>query len=314
MSDILKKRQDAKLNKDEILYGALFSYGKYGKQSPYTNRLTTDELNVLKAEDLVSIIRKTTSYQHHILYYGNESPDRLLESLNLVHITPQSLTPVPQLVDFKTQDGNTNVYVVDYDMKQAEIIMIAKDGLFEKSNKPVVRLFNEYFGGGMSSVLFQEMRESKALAYSVYSSYQTPGKLKDNNFVFSYIGTQADKLPEAMSGMMELIKKMPESENNFNACKQSIIQGIRSERITKAGILFNYESAKKLGLDYDIRKDIYQKVPNMTMEEIKSFEEKHVRDKQYTTLIVGKKEGLDAKVLEKYGKVTYLTLEDIFGY
>ena len=166
----------------------------------------------------------------------------------------------------------------------------------------------------MSSVLFQEMRESKALAYSVYSSYQTPGKLKDNNFVFSYIGTQADKLPEAMSGMMELIKKMPESENNLNACKQSIIQGIRSERITKAGILFNYESAKKLGLDYDIRKDIYQKVPNMTMVEIKSFEEQHVRDKQYTTLIVGKKEGLDAKVLEKYGKVTYLTLEDIFGY
>ena len=314
IADILKKRADAKLSKDEILYGALFPYGKYGKNSPYRNILAQAELNALQPAELIGLLKNLTSFEHHILYYGSNSDKELVSILKTVHQTPEKLLPVPPAVKYRAAEENNNVYVVDYDMKQAEIIMISKDGMFDKANKPVVSLFNEYFGGGMSSVVFQEMRESKALAYSVYSAYQTPKKIEDNNFVFSYIGTQADKLPEAMSGMVELINKMPESENNFKACKEEIIQSIRSERITKAAILFNYEAAKKLGLDYDIRKDVFEKVPKMTLNDIKVFEAAHVKDKKYTTLVLGKKDGLDIKTLGMYGKVSYLSLEDIFGY
>lgn len=175
-------------------------------------------------------------------------------------------------------------------------------------------MFNEYFGGGMSSIVFQEIRESKALAYSVRSTYATaPDKFK-SNFVYSYVGTQADKLPEAMNGMFELINNMPEAQNNFIAAKESILQGIRTERITKAGILFNYINAQKLGLDYDIRKDIFAKVPTLTFAEIKSFEEKHVKAQKYTIVVIGKKDVLDLKTLEKYGKITFVTSEEIFGY
>ena len=107
---------------------------------------------------------------------------------------------------------------------------------------------------------------------------------------------------------------MPESENNFSACKEAVIKGIRSERITKANILFNYEHAKYLGLNEDVRKDVFSKVPAMTIGEIKAFEVEHIKNKQYTTLVLGKKESLDIKTLEKYGKVTFLSLSDIFGY
>ena len=314
ISDILKKREDAKLSKDEILWSGLYNYGIYGKLSPHTNILSADELKKLNSNELISIINKITSYEHHILYYGNDSEAALAKTLNQLHKVPAKLTPVPAPVDFKRPDANTNVYVVDYDMKQAEIIQLSKDGLYEKADAPAARMFNTYFGGGMSSVVFQEMRESKALAYSVYSGYSTPRKKNEYNYVFSYIGTQADKLPEAMKGMAELINKMPESENNFKACKEEILQGIRSERITKAAILFNYEGAKRVGLDYDIRRDIFKQVPTMTIADVKAFEDKHVKGKQFTTLVLGKKDGLDMKTLESYGKVTYLSLEDIFGY
>ena len=314
VSDLLKKRDDTKLNKSEILYGGLYAYGKYGKTSPYTNILSSDELKNLKSADLISLINNVTSYQHRILYYGSNTPTELSAMLNNLHKVPATIKPIPAPVKFTETDANTNVYVIDYDMKQAEVILLAKDGQYNKDNASIARIFNEYFGGGMSSVVFQEMRESKALAYSVYSSYSSARKKEDYNYVFSYIGTQADKLPEAMAGMMELINNMPESENNFKASKEAIIQGIRSERITKSGILFNYENAQKLGLDYDIRKDIFKNVPNMTITDIKSFEQTHLKDKKYTVLVVGKKESLDMKTLEKYGKVTFLTLQDIFGY
>lgn len=314
ISDNIKKRADAKLNKNEILFGALSSYGKYGKISPYTNILSNAELNALNSKDLISVIKEITSYDHHILYYGSNTLGEVTSMLNKLHHTPEKLIPSPMPVKFQELDANNNVYVVDYDMKQAEIIILAKDGKYNKDNISTIRLFNEYFGGGMSSVVFQEMRESKALAYSVFSRYRTPSKKTDPNYVFSYIGTQADKLPEAMAGMMELINNMPISDNNFKSAKEAIIQGIRTERITKAGILFNYENAKKLGLDYDIRKDVFNQVPSMTFDNIKTFEEQHLKNKQYTVLVLGKKESLDIKTLEKYGKINYLTLEEIFGY
>ncbi len=313
-SDILKKRADAKLNKGEILFGGLYSYGKYGKYSPYTNILSGEELKNLNSAELISIIKEVTSYQHRILYYGNNKLPEVTAMLNKLHKTPEKLKAVPLPVKFQELEANTDVYVVDYDMKQAEVILLSKDGIYNKENASISRLFNEYFGGGMSSVVFQEMRESKALAYSVYANYSTARKKTENNYVFSYIGTQADKLPEAMAGMMELINKMPESENNFKASKEAIIQGIRSERITKSNILFNYENAQKLGLTYDIRMDIFKNVPNLSMTSMKIFEQDHLKNKQYTVLVIGKKESLDLKTLEKYGKVTFLSLPDIFGY
>lgn len=314
ISDNLKKRSDAKLDKGEILFSALSSYGKYGKVSPYTNILSDDELKKLKPADLIAITGRITSYDHHILYYGSNSSEEVLSIINKYHNVPATLTPVPAPVKFQEMEANSNVYAVDYDMKQAEIIFLSKDGMYNKDNAPVVRLFNEYFGGGMSSVVFQELRESKALAYSVYSSYSTPSRLSLPNYCIAYIGSQADKLPEAMSGMMGLIKDMPESDNNFKAAQESILQSIRTERITRENILFSYESSKRLGLDYDIRRDIYTRVPKLTFADVKSFEEKHLKDKQYTILVLGKKDGLDLKTLQQYGKITFLSLTDIFGY
>lgn len=179
---------------------------------------------------------------------------------------------------------------------------------------PQASLFNEYFGGGMSSVVFQDMRESKALAYSVFASFRSPGKKEKAHYVLSFIGTQADKLPEAMKGMNDLLNTMPESENLFNAAKNAVIQKIRTERITKSGVLFSYERAKRLGLDYDLRKDIFEKVPAMKLEEVKAFHDKYFKDKNFNILVLGDKKKLNIATLQKYGQVKYLTLEDVFGY
>ena len=216
---------------------------------------------------------------------------------------------------FEEQATNeTKVYVVDYDMKQVEIVMLSKSVGYDKTQVPSVRMFNEYFGGSMNSIVFQEIRESKGLAYSAYAGYRQPSSLDHSNYIFSYIGTQIDKLPEAMKTMMAMINDMPESDKAFDASKQAILQKIRSERITKASVIFNYLASKKLGLDYDIRRDVYQKVPSMTFADMKAFQQKYLKDKNYSILVLGNKKDLDIPTLEKYGKVTFLKLEDVFGY
>ena len=175
-------------------------------------------------------------------------------------------------------------------------------------------MYNEYFGGGMSSVVFQDLRESKALAYSCYSTYRSPRDIKLPYYNFSYIGSQADKLPEALNGMNNLLNNMPKSENGFNAAKEAILQNIKTERINKADILFDYLNAKKFNLSSDIRQDIYEKVSSMTFESIKSFQDTEVKNKPSAVLVLGKKDLLDIKTLEKFGTIKYLTLKEIFGY
>jgi len=313
-SDILKKRADAKKDKNSILE-AMFSYAKYGSRSPLTSVLAEKELKLLKPEELTSLIKSITSYEHRILYYGSMSGNEVVSILDKNHIAPAALKPLPAEEKFEELATPANkIFAVDYDMTQVEILLVSKSEAYYKDLTSRIKLFNEYFGGSMSSIVFQELRESKALAYSVYSDYLEAKRIDKANYIESYIGAQADKLPEALEGLMGLMKSMPESNGNFLVAQKAVLENIRSSRITKTGILFNYEQAKKLGLDHDIRKDIYEDVQHMRMADVKRFHSEHIGDKNYTITVLGNKKLIDQKVLEKYGPVKWLSLEEIFGY
>jgi predicted Zn-dependent peptidase len=316
VSNILKQRSDNKLSKDEILWSAMYNFGEFGLKNPYTNILSEKELKSLKPEELVTMIKGLNSYQHYIMYYGTHSTADLSAMLNKYHKVPATLKPVPAEIKFEEQPApaENKVYVVDYDMKQVEILMLSQSEKFNKSNVSSRRIFNEYFGGGMNSVVFQELRESKALAYTAYSVYSSPSRPDRNHYVYFFIGTQNDKLPEAMKGMFDLINNMPESQKNFDASKEAIIQKIRTERITKENILFAYINAKKMGITYDLRKDVFEQVPNMKISDLLAFDQKYLKDKKFDILVIGKKNEIDTKTLEKYGKIEYLKLNEIFGY
>lgn len=313
IGDILKQRADAKLNK-KVIQRAMANYGMYGPTSSFTNILSETELKALKPGELIELVKSISTYQHRVLYYGPRNTDEIITVLNSLHKTPAQLKPLPIETKFVEQATGRTVYIVDYDMKQAEITLMSKSNKYNKEEIPVIELFNGYFGGGMSSIVFQEMRESKALAYSVYATYRQPSNPEKSNYVYAYIGTQADKLPEAMKGMIELMNNMPEAEITFTSTKESIIQNLRTQRTTKSDILFNYEYAKKMGHEHDINKDVFAKVPSMTFADIKAFQEKNFKNKDFTVLVLGKKDGLDNETLKKYGEIKYLTLEDIFGY
>lgn len=315
VSDILKKRSDAKQQKGTILQKMMVNYAKFGATNPATNILSEDELNKLQPAQIAELIKSLMTYQHKILYYGPKLIGDVKEVLNKVHTVPASgLKPVPAEANFTNQTFNNTVYVVDYDMKQAEIVILTEGEKYDPINVPLINMYNEYFGGGMSSVVFQDLRESKALAYSCYSIYRAPKTPKLPFYNFSYIGSQADKLPEALAGMTSLLNNVPKSDIAFGAAKESILQGIKTERITKAEILFDYLNAEKFGLKTDIRKDVFSKVASMTFEDVKKFQDEKIKNKPTSILVLGKKDLLDMKTLEKYGTVKYLTLKDVFGY
>ncbi len=315
VADILKKRSDDKLSKQTILWSALTNYGIYGDKSSFTNILSESELKSIDPEQLLTVIRELNSYPHRVMYYGTHQVPDLKKVVLKYHQLPKVMKTIPQETKFVEQENSQNkVYVVDYDMKQVEILCLSTSDKYDKTAIPAIRIFNEYFGGSMASIVFQELREARALAYSAYAGYRGPTRPDRRNYIFAYIGTQNDKLPEAMKSMMSLFNSMPESPKSFQEAKDAVINKIRTERITKTNILFNYESARRFGLTYDIRKDVYEKVPAMQFTDLKTFEEQRMKNKNFNIMVLGKKDELDIKELEKYGPVTFLTLEQIFGY
>lgn len=312
--DILKRRANAKLNKNTIL-SYMQSYAKFGAHSPATTIVSEEQLKALKVQDLMVMLRNLTGYTHRIDYYGPQQPATLAGILDKYHKTPRGFQSAPLRVKYpELSTDSAKVFVVDYEMKQTEIVFLSKGSSFNRTLLPKVFLYNRYFAGGMASPVFQTLRESKALAYSVSSRYATPSIKERSSYNTAYIGTQVDKLPEATASMMELLREMPLNEKGFANAKEGAIQQMETGRITKDAILSTFHSNEKLGMADDYRKDIYAALPALTLTAISDFQKQYVKPLQYTIVVLGKKDKLDMNVLSKYGPVKVLTLEDIFGY
>ena len=309
-----RARENAKLNKQAIVQG-LISYAQYGSANPFNNVLTDDELDAVKAEDLVNLLHNLDDYKHIILYYGPKPAVQAAATLAVLHHVPASFTPYPEQKKFtKINTTHNTVLFANYDMVQAEIYWIRAEDEYNPKRAPEIDVFNNYFGESMSGVVFQNIRESKALAYSTFANYVSPTKKDDRNYFVAYVGTQADKLNESVKSMNELLNDMPESEKGLTYAKENIRKSLETERITQDDILFSYLSAKRKGLDYDERKNIYEDVSKLSFADIKKFHDDELKDKPYTYCIVASEKKVSDEDLKKYGELIKPTLKQIFGY
>lgn len=313
VNDILKERADAKQNPQNV-FSHLVTYGMYGEENPATHILSEKELEKLTAAELVNLVKDLKNYEHKVLYYGNKPFEDVNAMVRENHKMGTDLKKVEDK-NFKQLPTEKNiVYYVDFDTPQSMILMISRSQQYNKGLLPTIRLYNSYFGQGMKSLVFQEMREKRSLAYTAMSVYQNPSKKDEYHTNLAFIATQYDKIDDAIGGLTLLQNEMPESEKSFELAKKGITEEMRTERITQSSILFNYLASQKLGIDYDMRKEIYNQVPELTFTDIKKFQEDYVSDQARTIMILGKKDELDKKMLKKYGKVKKVKMKDIFGY
>lgn len=310
-----KARANKKLNKGQIMRG-LSNYAQYGSSNPFNNELSDAELNALTAEDLVNVLHNLAGYPHRVLYYGPQTATAFASSLAGIHTTPAGGIKAPPVTKkfIQQTQGSNKVLFTHYDMVQAEINWLRTSDPYQAGEIPTVTLFNEYFGGGMGSIVFQTIRESKALAYTTYAYFNPPARKEYRNVAMAYVGTQSDKFNDAVAAMNELLNNLPESDKALQTAKTSVQKTLATERITQDGILFSYLTAERMGRDYDIRKNTYEAVPKFTFADLKNFHQKELSAKPYTYCIVANQDKLKEEEMKKLGDFKKLTLEEIFGY
>jgi len=311
---ITKSRTDAKANKGAIMNG-LVSYARYGQNNPFNYTLSDAELNNLTAEELVNMLHNLNSNPHKIIYYGPQPLAALTAALKTMHPVPAAVKTVPVAATFTNTVQNKNqVLFADYNMVQAEVRWVRNTAPYSADKEPVIDIFNNYFGGGMSGLVFQTIRESKALAYSTFAFYAKPDKKEDPFYTLAYVGSQADKFNESVVAMNELLNDLPNVQENIKNARAGIKKDIETERITQDAIIFNYLAAQRKGLNEDIRKKTYAAVDKIGYNELKKFHSDYIANKPYTYAIVASEKKLSMDEMKKFGEVKKLSLEEIFGY
>ncbi|HUC80062.1 MAG TPA: insulinase family protein, partial [Flavisolibacter sp.] len=232
-----------------------------------------------------------------------------------LHSMPKEWTPTPKAVEFKPLKQAANqVLFTDYDAVQSEIYWVKDLGEYDASQSAKINIYNSYFGGGMGSVVFQTIRESKALAYSTFAVVQSPAKKEDNYTFMGYVGSQADKMNEAITSMNELLAELPKTEQNFANAIKGEKKDIETQRITKDGIIFNYLSAKKRGLTEDIRKSVYASLDKLTIADLAEYHQQKFKNQPFTYTVIASEKRIKLDDLKKYGEVKKLNVDDLFGY
>ncbi len=311
VATILNTRANAKKRKENIING-LINYAKYGAASRFRDVLPEKVLKSMEASELNNIIKEISSYEHEIFFYGNDF-NAIIKCLEKNH-NLKANKPIPAPKVYLEPETSNKVYFANYDMVQTEMTRIAKGKKYNFDLAPTTDLFNSYFGSGLSSIVFQEIRESKSLAYSAGAVYRMASDKNLSDYMQVSVGTQANKLPQAVDALSSLLTEMPKIEKQFNNAKESSLKQIASTRIIKANLLFSQLNLKKLGFDYDIRSKTFDAIQNIDLDKLNQFFNQEVKTKKYNTAIIGKKENIDFQALNKIGEVQELTLEEIFNY
>ncbi|MBP6827247.1 MAG: insulinase family protein [Saprospiraceae bacterium] len=344
VADILLRRENDKKDKRIVLTKAMASYAKYGPLSPFSDKLTKEQLLAIRPEELTDLLHNLLTFKHEVFYYGARSVRTAANILKKYHGNPtpdgrgaatstvafgatsplplgegsgvgsHALLPAKKYPELSSRKDK--VFFVHYPMVQVELLLLSKGTpKFSLDEYVFSEWYNQYFGYGLSSIVFQDIRESKALAYSAYAYSAIPARKNRAHYLQSYVGTQPDKLREAIEAFETILEDMPVSLPQMENARQSVLKQIAAGRITKAEIYWTWRANRDRGFaNRDLRADVYHRLENADAADLIHYQQRHVKGRHYTWLVMGDRQQIDFKYLRKIGKVQELTMEEVFGY
>ncbi len=293
---------------------ALLEYGLYEDESSYLDRPTSKELKKLQATQLIDAFKNATGYTCQVRFTGKTEVDDVAElikkSLPLAENPTVGKSPVDRLA--KQYAENTVLFVNKPKARQSKVFLHVNGAPFNVENVVAMDAFNDYFGGGFSGLILQEIREYRSLAYSAGGYFQSPQNAGNPADFVGYVGTQADKTLTAMETFNGLIRDMPAKTERIDMIRNHLQLSALTKRPSFRGLASTVERWKRLGYDADPMLVNTPAYKSITWDTIDGYYQKNMREKPVVYMIVGDKKQIDMKELEKYGKVVEIKEKKLF--
>jgi len=313
-ADLFKSRKDAKMNQGAC-FSALRDYQQYGPDYIKASTLSDSQIESATSEQLLQKAASILKCAHTITYYGPSSEKQVKEMLSENHKAAAELQPLEKIRPASMRTQTPSVLIAPYDSRQFQYAQYADRGdVYDITQEAGYRIYNEYFGSGMNGIVFQEMREARALAYSAGAYLRKPWWKDGDCTYIAIIYSQNDKLKTAVEAFDEIIERMPRSEKAFSVAKDGLEGQLRTNRYTGDALIRKYLTDRELGLSEPSDKAVFEALQGFTLDDLEAFQSRNVKGLPFNFAILGQVDGLDKNYLSTLGPVKILTLEEIFGY
>ena len=301
--------------KPSIKAEALIDYVMYDSLSSYLNRLDTKAVRKLDYSDMTRLVSELKTAPLSVHYSGSLPSHAVASHIkhSLTALKPEKPRFKPRIPVTKTTNESVIYFVNDKNARQSNIYFYIPGSSDSERSRVMAKAFNKYFGLGMSSIVFQEIREFRSMAYTAYAIYR-PHPYKDQPGHFKgYIGTQADKTGEAIRVFDSLLVNMPQKPGRIRGIQKSLMQSVNMENPGFRKISYLAQSWINQGYKHDPRKYRYNLYDDVSMETINVFHTTHLRQSPMVIAIVGNSELIDMDALKTHGRLIELETDAIMN-
>lgn len=315
--DDAKVSEKAFFKSGDNVASALLEQVKYGDQSRYLRKLSLSQIKKLKGKDMLAIYDKVRSVQCDLHYCGTLPVEKVIgtirQHLPLERTTVASNSPYYR--ELKQYDRPTVFFIDMPDMAQSIVYGYVKgDPVDDKASRHASQLFSVYFGGDMSSLMFQEIREFRSFAYRTSGRYQLPNhahKGTAGSFT-AMLSTQSDKTLDALGVLDSLIREMPLKPERMEAVKQTLVNRINNDYPPFRNLSEKVASARMEGFDRDPAEEFLRDIATMDMQDISRFYQEQISGRPVVYVIAGNRKHIDMKKLAEYGTIIKVKKKDIY--
>ena len=315
--DDAKVSEKAFFKSGDNVASALLEQVKYGDQSRYLRKLSLSQIKKLKGKDMLAIYDKVRSVQCDLHYCGTLPVEKVIgtirQHLPLERTTIASNSPYYR--ELKQYDRPTVFFIDMPDMAQSIVYGYVKgDPVDDKASRHASQLFSVYFGGDMSSLMFQEIREFRSFAYRTSGRYQLPNhahKGTAGSFT-AMLSTQSDKTLDALGVLDSLIREMPLKPERVEAVKQTLVNRINNDYPPFRNLSEKVASARMEGFDRDPAEEFLRDIATMDMQDISRFYREQISGRPVVYVIAGNRKHIDMKKLAEYGTIIKVKKKGIY--
>lgn len=209
---------------------------------------------------------------------------------------------------------NLVLYATNSKFTKSDIYIMVECPEFDFKDDYRSIVYDDYMGGGMNSVFFQEIREFRSLGYSTYTTFNKDYTKHNRTVLLAYLATQCDKTNEGVDVMTDLLSSFPDREEKFRLTRDYLVATRNGKYIGFRDLPQQVRDWMEIyNLTNDPRTRTTDKIKNMTYDELREFHRKYIEVHPCITVITGNAEKFDLEALSRLGELRELKFENIFG-
>jgi predicted Zn-dependent peptidase len=180
-----------------------------------------------------------------------------------------------------------------YKFKETEQYHVAMGSLglpAASEDRYTMLALNNVLGGGMSSRLFQEVREKRGLAYAVYSYHQG---YSDAGAVKTYVGSTTGNVGEAVKVISEQLRRIreePVTDEELQRTKEQLKSSTILAMESTAARMTRIGRSIITGAELLTPEEISARIDAVTADDVKRIANEHLKPENLYLAAVGPKE------------------------